>query len=143
MSCSKKFLTDIFMLGHRKLYIIWIPYMIHKTQSAQISQKHNRHNIYAIMKTMCPVCRANELFLEPSATICSWTFCHITAVCSVVPGINLSHMQKSYLCQKNQNYLLEKAYLRLFLSYGLRTTTKSIIAANFSSSYNRNSYTEI
>ena len=28
--------------------------MIHDTQSAQISQKQNEHNIYAIMKTMCP-----------------------------------------------------------------------------------------
>ena len=28
--------------------------MIHGTQSAQISQKQNEHNIYAIMKTMCP-----------------------------------------------------------------------------------------
>ena len=28
--------------------------MIHDTQSAQISQKHDEHNIYLIMKTMCP-----------------------------------------------------------------------------------------
>ena len=28
--------------------------MIHNTQSAQISQKQGRCNIYAIMKTMCP-----------------------------------------------------------------------------------------
>ena len=28
--------------------------MIHDTQSAQISQKQDRHNIYVIMKTMCP-----------------------------------------------------------------------------------------
>ena len=28
--------------------------MIHDTQSAQISQKQDRPNIYAIMKTMCP-----------------------------------------------------------------------------------------
>ena len=28
--------------------------MIHDTQSAQISQKQDRRNIYAIMKTMCP-----------------------------------------------------------------------------------------
>ena len=28
--------------------------MIHDTQSAQISQKQDEHNIYAIMKTMCP-----------------------------------------------------------------------------------------
>ena len=26
----------------------------HDTQSAQISQKQNEHNIYVIMKTMCP-----------------------------------------------------------------------------------------
>ena len=28
--------------------------MIHDTQSAQISQKQDGHNIYVIMKTMCP-----------------------------------------------------------------------------------------
>ena len=28
--------------------------MIHDTQSAQISQKHDERNIYAMMKTMCP-----------------------------------------------------------------------------------------
>ena len=32
----------------------------------------------------------------------------IFAVCSLVPCMNLSHTQKSYLCSKNQNYLLEK-----------------------------------
>ena len=29
--------------------------MIHDTQSAQISQKQDKHNIYVIMKTMCPL----------------------------------------------------------------------------------------
>ena len=28
--------------------------MIHDTQSAQISKKQDEHNIYVIMKTMCP-----------------------------------------------------------------------------------------
>ena len=28
--------------------------MIHNTQSAQISQKQDKHNTYGIMKTMCP-----------------------------------------------------------------------------------------
>ena len=28
--------------------------MIHDTQSAQVSQKHDERNIYVIMKTMCP-----------------------------------------------------------------------------------------
>ena len=28
--------------------------MIYNTQSAQILQKQDRHNIYAIMKMMCP-----------------------------------------------------------------------------------------
>ena len=28
--------------------------MIHNTQGAQISQKQDDYNIYAIMKTMCP-----------------------------------------------------------------------------------------
>ena len=29
--------------------------MIHDTQSAKISQKKDEHNIYVIMKTMCPL----------------------------------------------------------------------------------------
>ena len=28
--------------------------MIHDTQRAQISQKQDQHNVYVIMKTMCP-----------------------------------------------------------------------------------------
>ena len=28
--------------------------MIHDTQNAQISQKQDEHNIYVIMKTICP-----------------------------------------------------------------------------------------
>ena len=28
--------------------------MIHDRQSVQISQKQDEHNIYAVMKTMCP-----------------------------------------------------------------------------------------
>ena len=28
--------------------------VIHNTQSAQISQKQDGHNVYVIMKTMCP-----------------------------------------------------------------------------------------
>ena len=47
------------------------------------------------------------------------------AVCSLVPRMNLPHTLQSYLRPKNQNYLLEKANLRFFLSYGLRTTIKS------------------
>ena len=36
----------------------------------------------------------------------------IFAVCSLLPRMNFPHMQQSYLCQKNQNYLLKKADLR-------------------------------
>ena len=46
------------------------------------------------------------------------------AVCSLVPRINLSHTQQSYLCPRNQNYLLGKADLKFFLRHGLRTTIK-------------------
>ena len=46
------------------------------------------------------------------------------AVCSVVPCMNLSHRQQSYLCAKNQYNLLEKADLSFFLIYMLRTTIK-------------------
>ena len=73
----------------------------------------------------------------------------IFAVCSLVPSMNLSHTQQSYLCPKNQNYLLEKSDLRFFLNYGLRTTIKITIFStfyvtdNFSSCYSRNSCKKI
>ena len=68
----------------------------------------------------------------------------IFAVCSLVPRINLSHLQKLFMPQKkNQNYVLEKTNLRFFLSYGLRNTKITIfstffVIGNFSSFYNRN-----
>ena len=40
----------------------------------------------------------------------------IFAVCSLVPRMNLSHMQQSCLCSKNPNYLLEKNDLSFFIS---------------------------
>ena len=55
----------------------------------------------------------------------------IFAVCSLVPSMNLSHSQQSYLCPKNQNYLLEKANLRFFLNYGFRTAIKITILGTF------------
>ena len=74
---------------------------------------------------------------------------YIFAVCSLIPSMNLSHMQQSYLCPKNQNYLLEKSDLRFFLNYGLRITLKITIFStfyvtdNFSSCYSRNSCKKI
>ena len=56
---------------------------------------------------------------------------HFFVVCSVVPCMNLSHRQQSYLCPKNQNNLLEKADLRFFLIYVLRTTIKITIFSTF------------
>ena len=69
----------------------------------------------------------------------------IFTVCSLVPSMNLSNTQQSYLCPKNQNYLLEKSVLRFFLNYGLRTTIKITIFStfyvtdNFPSCYSQNS----
>ena len=37
----------------------------------------------------------------------------IFALCSLVPKIDLSHTQQSYLCPKNQNHLLGKGDLKL------------------------------
>ena len=71
------------------------------------------------------------------------------AVCSLIPRIKLSHTQQSYLCPKNQNYLLWKANLRFFLSYGLKTTIKMTIFSTFyvtdtfSSCYSQNSCNKI
>ena len=71
------------------------------------------------------------------------------AVCSLVPSMNLSHRQQSYLCPKNQNNFLEKSDLRFFLNYGLRTTIKITIfrtfyvTENFSSCYSRDSCKKI
>ena len=55
----------------------------------------------------------------------------IFAVCSLVPSMNLSHTQQSYLCPKNQNYLLKKSDLRFFLNYGFRITIKITILSPF------------
>ena len=74
---------------------------------------------------------------------------NIFADCSLVPRINLFHTQQGYLCPKNQNYSLEKADLKFFLSYGWRTTIKITIfntvyvIDNFSSCYSRNSCKKI
>ena len=73
----------------------------------------------------------------------------IFAVCSLVLRINLSQRQQGYLFPKNQNYLLGKADLGFFLSYGLRTTIKITIFStfyvidNFSSYYSWNSCKKI
>ena len=70
-------------------------------------------------------------------------------VCSLVPSMNLSHTQQSFLCSKNLNYLLKKSDLRFFLNYGLRTTIKITIFStfyvtdNFSSCYSENSCNKI
>ena len=50
------------------------------------------------------------------STIFAKPILDIFVVCSLVPSMNLSYMQQSYLCPKNQNYLLEKADLRFFLN---------------------------
>ena len=66
----------------------------------------------------------------------------IFEVCSLVTRINLSYMQQSYLCPKNQNYLLGKADLGFFYSYRLRSTTKitifSTYVIDFSTCYSLN-----
>ena len=41
--------------------------MIHDTQSAQISQKQDEHNIYVIMKTMCPSSYHHNSFVATHA----------------------------------------------------------------------------
>ena len=41
--------------------------MIHYTQSAQISQKQDERNLYAIMKTMCPPCYYHNGFVATHA----------------------------------------------------------------------------
>ena len=76
-------------------------------------------------------------------------FCEtgFTYFCSLFTGTwtNFSHTQQSYLCPKKQNYLLEKADLRFFLSYRLQTTIKITIFSTFyvtdkfSSCHSRNS----
>ena len=71
----------------------------------------------------------------------------IFAVCSVVPIC--TSCNRAIYAKKNKNYLLEKADLRFFLNYGLRTTIKITIFStfyvtdNFSSCYSRNSCKKI
>ena len=84
---------------------------------------------------------------EPN--FCETSFRYFCTVCSLVPSMNLFHTQQSYICPKNQNYLIEKADLRFFLNYGLRTTIKITIFSTFyvtdkfSSCYSRNSCKKI
>ena len=68
---------------------------------------------WGLETAMCPI------FVKPVLDIFE--------VLSLVPSMNFSHLQQSYLCQKNQNYVLEKADLRFFLNYGLRITIKITI----------------
>ena len=71
--------------------------------------------------------------------------CSVSNFCKTHFRYFCSHMQQSYLCPGNQNYLLGKGDLRFFLSYGLRTTIKITrfstfyIIGNFSSCYGWNS----
>ena len=85
------------------------------------------------------ICHNQFLYLKTQPTgvwklwcqfLRNW-FLDIFAVCSLVRKINLPHTQQSYLCPKNINYLLEKADLRFFLSYGLMTTIKITIFSSF------------
>ena len=48
----------------------------------------------------------------------------IFAVCSLVPSMNLSHTQQSYLCLKNQNYLPEHFDLRFLLKPRVQDSLK-------------------
>ena len=70
----------------------------------------------------------------------------VSAVCSLVPSMNLSHTQHNYLCPKNPSYVLEKTDSRFFLR--LKATIKTTIFSNFyvtdnfSSCYSRNSCKE-
>ena len=41
--------------------------LIHDTQSPEISQKQDRHNIYAIMKTICPLGHHHNGFVATHA----------------------------------------------------------------------------
>ena len=66
---------------------------------------------------------ANPIFVKPVLDI--------FAVCSLAPRMNLPHMQQSYFCTKNQNYLLKKVDLRFFLSCRLRITIKIAICRTF------------
>ena len=73
------------------------------------------------------------------STISAKPVLDIFEVCSLVTRINLSYTQQSYLCPKNQNYLLGKADLGFFFNYRLRSTIKitifSTYVIDFSSCY--------
>ena len=76
------------------------------------------------------------------STISAKPVLDIFEVCSLVTRINLSYTQQSYLCPKNQNYLLGKADLGFFFNYRLRSTIKitifSTYVIDFSSCYSWN-----
>ena len=51
----------------------------------------------------------------------------IFAVCSLVPSMNFSHTQHSYLCPKKQNYLLEKSNYNFQYFFMLQTIFQAVI----------------
>ena len=65
--------------------------MIHDTQSAQISQKQDKRNIYEIMKTMCPPGYHHNGFVATHA------LGHNRTLCAQV------HENKTVLCPKMSN----------------------------------------
>ena len=65
--------------------------MIHDTQSAQISQKQDGHNIYAISKTMCPPGYHHNGFIATHA------LGHM--ICAVMYG-DVHHVPKCMSCHK-------------------------------------------
>ena len=119
--------------------------------------KKTQARIWKIFFSNFQICH-NQFFYLKTQPIGAWklqctqifdTVLDIFAVCSLVPSMNLSHTQQSYLFPKNQNYLLEKAELRFLLNYGLRTTVKITVFStfyvtdHFSSCYSRNSCKKI
>ena len=122
--------------------------------SCVVLVKKAQARIWKIFFSNFQICH-NQFFYLKTQPIRAWklqctkifeeTVLDIFAVCSLVPSISLSYTQQSYLCPKNQNYLLEKADSRFFRNYRLRSSIKITIFStfyvtdNFSGCYSRNS----
>ena len=66
--------------------------MIHHTQSAQILQKQDEHNIYVIMKTMCPPGYHHNGFMATHALEhmmfgYTFTYWYHWYLCSLLPAM--------------------------------------------------------
>ena len=99
--------------------------MIHDTQSAQISQKQDERNIYAIMKTMCPPgyhhnVRLCTIMHELPQSHCGdnyiylyYIFIYLYININILPFFNFFEILKNLRCSNYRKMLEAYRYPRI------------------------------